>query len=193
MTTTNKKKVEIIKAANRIFQTKGFHESKIEEIAKEARVGKGTVYEYFSSKKEVFEEACLVGMDELYNALENIKNSNKTFKEKIIEIFKYKYRNINIKRGLAESFYASGDLISENIKNAFISFMLKNYTLIMEIVKEGIKEGVIAKDSDTELIACYIMGISNQYLGLKLFYYNLSEEEIDFEKIFNSFINGFKP
>jgi len=38
----------------RVFARDGYHQAKIEEVAKEAGIGKGTVYEYFRSKTELF-------------------------------------------------------------------------------------------------------------------------------------------
>ena len=48
------KKRNIILAGNEIFSRDGFFNAKVEEIAKAADVGKGTIYEYFSSKDELF-------------------------------------------------------------------------------------------------------------------------------------------
>ncbi|MFC1492495.1 TetR/AcrR family transcriptional regulator [candidate division KSB1 bacterium] len=45
---------EILKAAMRVSAAKGIKNVKIEEIAEAAGVGKGTVYEYFTSKEEIF-------------------------------------------------------------------------------------------------------------------------------------------
>lgn len=46
----------ILQAALKVFSDFGFHNAKIEEIAQEAGVGKGTVYEYFTSKKQLYQE-----------------------------------------------------------------------------------------------------------------------------------------
>ena len=43
----------ILEAALRIFSAKGFHETKVTEIAKEAGVGDGTIYSYFKSKDDI--------------------------------------------------------------------------------------------------------------------------------------------
>jgi TetR/AcrR family fatty acid metabolism transcriptional regulator len=48
---TESRKEQILAAAERTFAQKGFHESTIAEIAKEAKVSEGTIYEYFSSKE----------------------------------------------------------------------------------------------------------------------------------------------
>lgn len=45
----------IVEAAMRVFGQTGFHEAKIADIAAEAGVATGTLYNYFSSKEEIFE------------------------------------------------------------------------------------------------------------------------------------------
>jgi AcrR family transcriptional regulator len=45
---------KILEAAGRLFGTQRFHEVRMEDIAAEAEVGKGTLYRYFSDKEELF-------------------------------------------------------------------------------------------------------------------------------------------
>lgn len=44
----------IIEAAARVFATRGYSSTLMAEIAAEAGIGKGTIYEYFSSKEDLF-------------------------------------------------------------------------------------------------------------------------------------------
>ncbi len=53
------KRALIIKAAVRVFSRQGFHQARVEDIAQEAGVGKGTIYEYFENKRNLFEEVVL--------------------------------------------------------------------------------------------------------------------------------------
>jgi len=48
------KRRAILQAAMAVFARKGFSATKVADIAREAGIGKGTVYEYFSSKDEIF-------------------------------------------------------------------------------------------------------------------------------------------
>lgn len=48
------KKARILEASIRVFAEKGLNNTKIADIAQAADIGKGTVYEYFSSKDEIF-------------------------------------------------------------------------------------------------------------------------------------------
>jgi TetR/AcrR family fatty acid metabolism transcriptional regulator len=45
----------IIEAAIKVFARDGLEKGKIADIAKETGIGKGTVYEYFSSKEDIFQ------------------------------------------------------------------------------------------------------------------------------------------
>ncbi len=45
---------EIVKAARELFARQGYHDTTLEDIARHAEFGKGTIYNYFSSKEELF-------------------------------------------------------------------------------------------------------------------------------------------
>ncbi len=45
---------EILEAAARVFAERGFRGTRVVDIARQAGIGKGTVYEYFRSKEELF-------------------------------------------------------------------------------------------------------------------------------------------
>ncbi|MGI9862784.1 TetR/AcrR family transcriptional regulator [Moorella naiadis] len=50
------KRQQILAAATKIFADQGFHQARIADIAAAAGVGKGTIYEYFPGKKELFQQ-----------------------------------------------------------------------------------------------------------------------------------------
>ncbi|MBE9115908.1 TetR/AcrR family transcriptional regulator [Lusitaniella coriacea LEGE 07157] len=47
------KRLEIVEAALQVFGRKGYQGSRMSDIAQEAGIGKGTIYEYFNSKDEL--------------------------------------------------------------------------------------------------------------------------------------------
>ncbi len=49
-----RKRAQILEAASRIFATRVYHLVTMEEIARVARVGKGTLYRYFPSKEDLY-------------------------------------------------------------------------------------------------------------------------------------------
>ena len=66
MADKNQKRKDILASARALFKEKGFHSTKIEEIAQGAGVGKGTIYEYFKNKQEIFDETCIEYVESIY-------------------------------------------------------------------------------------------------------------------------------
>ena len=62
---------DILAAARELFLRQGYHETILEEIARHAEFGKGTIYNYFSSKEDLFLAIC----DQLVGELEAIARS----------------------------------------------------------------------------------------------------------------------
>jgi AcrR family transcriptional regulator len=60
----------IVKAAMQVFGQVGFHEAKIADIAAAAGVATGTLYNYFTSKEEIFQSILDDGRETLAAALE---------------------------------------------------------------------------------------------------------------------------
>jgi AcrR family transcriptional regulator len=45
---------DILKAAEHVFATKGYHKAAISDIAQEAQYAVGTIYLYFKNKQELY-------------------------------------------------------------------------------------------------------------------------------------------
>jgi len=185
----NKREMEIIKAAFDTFQVNGYHNTKMKDIADKAEIGKGTLYEYFSSKKELFENSMVFSMERGFEGIKEIVEKDLKFKNKIIEYFKYKRSFMQRQNTIFESFFSNRELISDKVRDTFFCSMKKHYKDILVIIEEGIKEGVVREDADKDILASCILSISNQHLGIN----SLGEpnKEIDYEKIIDSILEGF--
>jgi AcrR family transcriptional regulator len=75
------KQKQIIKAATKIFARKGFHQAKMDEIAKAARVAKGTLYYNYASKSKLFAATVTVGMEEIMDKISRELESDLPFVE----------------------------------------------------------------------------------------------------------------
>ncbi|RQD75030.1 MAG: TetR/AcrR family transcriptional regulator, partial [Candidatus Syntrophonatronum acetioxidans] len=58
-------KIRILEAAEKVFSEKGFDGSRVDEIARRAKVNKALLYYYFSSKKNLFEVLIKENLEEL--------------------------------------------------------------------------------------------------------------------------------
>jgi AcrR family transcriptional regulator len=80
---------EILEAAGRVFYQQGYDRAKMEDIAKEAGLGKGTLYEYFVSKKHLFEEMVNYHQKRYLAGVVEAIRSGSNFREKFIALAKY--------------------------------------------------------------------------------------------------------
>lgn len=62
------KRNHILKKAMELFSRQGIHKTKVSEIAEAAGVGKGTLYEYFKSKDDIFWSGAASRMQEFDEA-----------------------------------------------------------------------------------------------------------------------------
>ncbi len=62
---TRDKRQDIMAAAEKLLAHRRIHEVTLDDVAKEARVGKGTIYLHFKDKDDLFFEVATSGFDEL--------------------------------------------------------------------------------------------------------------------------------
>ena len=67
----NLKRERIIEAASKLFSRKSYHEVMMEDVARLTSVAKGTVYNYFNSKEELYFFIMKKRMETLIDALQN--------------------------------------------------------------------------------------------------------------------------
>src|SRR5499425_658390 len=68
-----KTRVDLLEAAERVIAAKGYHQTRIADIANEADVGLGTFYLHFKTKNEIFIELIDYGAGDLRQELVEAK------------------------------------------------------------------------------------------------------------------------
>jgi len=166
-----KKKHVIILAAKRVFARDGFLNAKVEEIAKAADVGKGTIYEYFSSKDELFLKVFGVFKENVLSRFWLLLDLDTSAIEKLRR-FAQITAEIHLDPDLNMNLLIQFRLECLNRKNDVeFNKILSEYdeeitALVSGLIGEGIDEGLI-KPTDKELISQnYVAafdGLTTQY------------------------------
>jgi len=158
------RKADILKAAEYVFASKGYHEATIQDIAKEAQYGTGTVYLYFKDKNELY-----------FSMLEEkIKSLSETVQDKV--------KDIKDIRKKLEAFIQESLVFFEQNQGFFRIYMLEKSTLqlivgkkaseslasigyltdyVEELVKTAQKQDVIRRDCDASEIADMLVSIAS--------------------------------
>lgn len=87
MSLREKKKIEtknkIIEVAGRLFKEKGFNNTTVDEITREAEIGKGTFFNYFPTKEALLIDFAKQKEELVYNLVRNELKKSISTKEKI--------------------------------------------------------------------------------------------------------------
>jgi AcrR family transcriptional regulator len=93
-------RAEILKQAQLLFQKFGLKKTTMDEIAEACGKAKSTLYYYFKSKEEVFQEVLQMELKNLRKLVKNKVDEHKTLKDKIkvyfIEFHKEAMHKINL-------------------------------------------------------------------------------------------------
>ncbi|MGD2090566.1 MAG: TetR/AcrR family transcriptional regulator [Candidatus Aminicenantes bacterium] len=187
------KKDQIVEAAIREFARKGFSRTTINDIATAAGIGKGTVYEYFSNKEEIFHETFRFFMHSMEPDFQAILISKVPAREKLRQILDGFSHLINSEyhNELMELMF---EFWSEAIKDKgskgvmfeeMITFYQVYREIFADIVIEGMGDGSFRKDINPRSTAAMIVGTLD---GLMV-QWILERESLDFQDIFKTFTN----
>lgn len=183
----NQKRRDILKSAMVLFRDKGFHNTKMEDIAAGAGVGKGTLYEYFESKQDIFDETCIEYVNEIVNKIKCISDLKDTFHNKLLILFN---ENLKMESDITlDDVLSSKNIISEDAIKAIIGKMFEMYELICGIIDRGKEEGVVISDIQSEIIACILIGTMGQHIRLKSHNKEdvIKEDDIIFDLLYKGF------
>ncbi len=127
---------------------------KVSEITERAGIGKGTAYEYFSSKEELITRALLFYIEKKVNDIENISESQNSFPDKIHAVLDYVEQNFDDIRGFCMLVrIGTGSYeISEPLKNEY-ERMQETFDchrmdhLIDRMIEQGRQEGILTENN----------------------------------------------
>ncbi len=185
------KRRKIQEAALHVFANKGLAEAKVAEIAKEAGIGKGTIYEYYRSKEEIFDSVIQFFMESIETSVakrifkvQDPRDKLKQFALGTIEGCEPFPPEIML--DFWTSIYRSG-------KTPKVQEILKHYRyVVQQYFEEGVQAGIFREDLDTTAMATIIIGLLDG-LGLQAI---VDKENFAFadiaDKAMDAFLRGIE-
>lgn len=148
----------IIEAAVRVFSTKGYHNTRMEEIAAEAGVGKGTIYEYFSSKLHLFQEMMEESVRIYSQKLISFESESMSFAERIFLLLEGHIQFCKEHKELTRIVFWDTEIFDEELKKWALMIRKEKEGLMNEAVQKAIDEGEL-KPVNPKLVTLLIGGI----------------------------------
>ena len=137
---------KILHAAIKVFSDKGFYNSRVSEIAKEADVADGTIYLYFKNKDDIlislFEEEFGKFVQNMQVELGKEKDPLQKIKRFAITHLSLVTKHPHLGEVMGVEVRQSTKFMKEYVNKPFIEYL----NIIRSVVIEGQEKGVLRKD-----------------------------------------------
>lgn len=147
----------IIDAAVQVFSTKGYHNTRMEEIAIAAGIGKGTIYEYFESKLHLFQAMMERSLQAYYARLEIEYIEQLPFRDRLCHLLEGHFSFCRDNKDLTRIIFWDTDVIDEELKDWTFSLRKEKEERLISIVNEAKTRGEL-RGVDSRLATLMIMG-----------------------------------
>jgi NAD(P)-dependent dehydrogenase (short-subunit alcohol dehydrogenase family)/AcrR family transcriptional regulator len=140
-----KRRGQIVVAATKLFSEKGFHKTTIAELANEAGLSYGNIYDYIGSKEDIFslihDYAASSAMAALRSSIRNVSSPI----EKLRRIIRAEF---NLMDNLSDSIlllYQESHILSKPYLHKLLSKEREHLNLIEQAIEESIKAGQLSE------------------------------------------------
>lgn len=190
VTKNEARREQIMNAAEKIFAERGFHDTKISDIAKAAKLSETTIYEYFSSKEEILFS---IPRERTLKTAEDIKfiflhvagavNKLRVF----ISVYLWFWKT--------HESYASIALLNLKQNRKFVdteiaAIVKDTYGMVPEVLHEGIENGEFKNDLDISVTTAMIIGTVD-YIATNSLLYGVSRDLMEYvDPIHDQIVHG---
>lgn len=163
----NDKKKRIIRVVEKLAAKQTLHEITLDEVAKQAKIGKGTIYHYFKDKEDLLFEVATSGFDELCELLKQEIPHNASFTLKfynmcnhIIQFFTNRLQLLRIMQTHASCTCWS----KRKVREKWTSKRKQLVDIVSDVLSEGVVEEIIRSDLSTDFLATSLLGMLRAYV-----------------------------
>ncbi|HOP62080.1 MAG TPA: TetR/AcrR family transcriptional regulator [Spirochaetota bacterium] len=186
---------QILKSAEKVFSEKGFQNSTISDVAKETGVSDTTIYEYFSSKEDLLfsipREGIELSKQLLDSHLSYINGPVNKLRGMIYHLCKFYQDN---------PYFANISLMTLKTNKKFMETeiykdLIEYYTIMTNVIKEGINSGELKNDMDPYFIRSVLIG-SVEFIVIRWLMYGCPDDKtqpiMNVDPLFKLVMSGAK-
>jgi TetR/AcrR family transcriptional regulator, fatty acid metabolism regulator protein len=161
-TAQEEKRRLLLEAAVRVFASKGYHASRVGDIAEEAGVAHGLIYHYFESKEDVLRAVFRETWRELIATIRSVEQAGDAPPEQLRKVAEI----------LLRSWRRDPDLVrvlvlevtrSQHVRGE-MEEIAESFAAIQEIIERGQADGSIRADLDARLSSYVFFGAVEELL-----------------------------
>ena len=153
---------EVYAAAARLFATRGYHATRMQDIADELGMLKGSLYYYFDSKEDLIVKITSGRIEELLKAVQAIVDTGYSPTQKLTlaidEHLRFFQDHVHIYTIFVREHLSD---INDGTANTADLLNKQYQNLFTQILQEGIDAGEFSAETDTQVVMRAILGMCN--------------------------------
>jgi len=174
---------EILEAAAKSFTLFGYKATTMEQVAKIANVGKGTIYTFFANKEILFQEIAMSLVREMQAEAGAVLDASASFMDNahnaLMKMLQFREKHLLFAKLLEEE----KELRTPAVKQVLVRIETEILSFVTELIQRRIDKGEI-RDCDAELVSFLLL---KAYLAFVVDWHELHGDIIPEEKILNLF------
>lgn len=160
------KRQQIMAAAEKLFTSRRFHEIKMDDVARAAGVGKGTIYQYFEDKDVLFFEVATAGFEDMCSVINNSRTSGETFRDQLIKTSR-ELHTFFLKRHALFSLMQSEDMRMKwckgPIRDRWMNQKERLDAAVAGIMQKGVNEGNVRADIPPKMLSNLFLNMMRSF------------------------------
>ena len=184
----------IVHAAINLFSTNGFENTSVEELARVAGVGKGTIYGYFQTKKEILHAFCEYELEQIHKKLVSQTNPDAPILEQMLTIYMTEFNHVTQNKEFGRIFMRQTVFPDESDIKSHLEIEDKYFELLFPIMEKAKERGELRKEIEplhltAHFYSLYVLLMSAWYSGR----IPVSEVGSAMELLFRQTLEGLQP
>jgi AcrR family transcriptional regulator len=185
------RKQRLIEAAKKLFSEKGFYSTYVDEIIKEAGVGKGTFYRNFKNKEDIFVHLLFMFLNDWRNSVSigADKLTSQSYVEYIKKVALESFIFFKNNEELSNLYFRIAPGLSAIIEPYIKNFETQMLDYIINDLEKARALGYLDKSFNVKLAANIVAGA---FFRVHYYYFTLKSDEAAFsniEELVNEFFN----
>ena len=184
----------IMQAAMALFTEKGFAQTSIEELAKAAGIGKGTIYGYFQTKSDILYAFCEDEVERLHQELTANADQEVPILRQMVRIYMTEFKYITENREFGSFFMQQMAFPRDVDLQRHLEIDGNYFKLLFPLLEKAQERGELRKDLDLRYTTGHFYGL---YLLLVSAWFSgrIQSEEAEqaLEALFRQAIEGLHP
>ncbi len=144
-----RRKQELLKIAYKMFLTKGYENTSVDDIIEAAGIAKGTYYYYFESKEQTLEEVIDMMLDAMVEKAEMVQAQELPVQQKLIAVMMC-FRPDESEATIGEALHNQENIVMHEKTNR--KLIERAVPILAKVAKQAVDEGIAACDDLEERV-----------------------------------------